>query len=89
MTNETTLKERCLLAFRNLEKRSDWLQKLRSENQRRFANMEFPTMKDEAWKYTSLSSLLETPFVPLNDSHEDEINPVSYTHLTLPTKRIV
>jgi Fe-S cluster assembly protein SufD len=90
MTHETTLKARCLLAFRNLEKRSDWLQKLRSENQSRFASMEFPTTKDEAWKYTSLVSLLETPFVPLNGSHEDEINQkIIYKYAFTDIKRYV
>ena len=35
----------------------------------------FPGRKTEQWKYTSLQ--------PLADGH---LNPVSYTHMTLPTK---
>ncbi len=88
MSNELTLKERCQLAFRSLEKQSDWLQKLRSESQNRFENMRFPTQKDESWKYTSLSTLLETPFVPLNGSHEDDINPkIIYKYAFTDIKR--
>jgi Fe-S cluster assembly protein SufD len=40
----------------------DWLRQLRLESISRFATLGFPTTKQEAWRFTSVASLLESPF---------------------------
>ncbi|MCI0406613.1 MAG: hypothetical protein L0209_11210, partial [candidate division Zixibacteria bacterium] len=39
-----------------------WVRKLRQEAFARFVEMNFPTMKDEEWKYTSVAPLVKLPF---------------------------
>ncbi|MSR06247.1 MAG: Fe-S cluster assembly protein SufD [Gemmatimonadetes bacterium] len=41
-----------------------WLMELRERAAGQFAKIGFPTVKEEAWRFTSVSSLLETPFTP-------------------------
>ena len=43
----------------------------------------------EGYQITRLEHSLQTATRALNDNTEDEMIAVSYTHLTLPTKRIV
>jgi len=42
----------------------EWLRALRRESARRFQEAGLPTVKDEEWKYTSLTALTQQPFVP-------------------------
>src|SRR6266508_3653276 len=39
-----------------------WLQKFRSDAAARFEQLEFPTTRDEEWKYTNVAPLLKLPF---------------------------
>ena len=39
-----------------------WVRKLRQEAFARFVEMNFPTMKDEEWKYTSVLPIVKLPF---------------------------
>ena len=39
-----------------------WVRKLRQEAFARFVEMNFPTMKDEEWKYTSVAPIVKLPF---------------------------
>lgn len=39
-----------------------WLSKLRRDAFERFAALGFPTVKDEAWKYTNVGPIAKTPF---------------------------
>ena len=40
---------------------------IRKEALNRFGQLEFPTQKDEEWKYTNISPLLKHNFIPSND----------------------
>jgi Fe-S cluster assembly protein SufD len=42
-----------------------WLQELRRSALDRFAELGFPTVRDEAWRYTSVAPLLEAGFRPV------------------------
>src|SRR6185503_10686930 len=48
------------------ERRGDsdpaWLEKLRLDAAARFEQLEFPTTRDEEWKYTNVAPLLKLPF---------------------------
>ncbi len=41
-----------------------WLRPLREEAFRRFLELGFPTNRDEDWKFTNVSPLAQTPFIP-------------------------
>ena len=41
-----------------------WLARLRGEAAARFAELDFPTTRDEEWKYTSVAQILKVPFRP-------------------------
>ncbi|MDX1387405.1 MAG: hypothetical protein R3257_07435, partial [bacterium] len=40
-----------------------WLKKIREDGRKQFEDLGIPTSKNEAWKYTSVKSLMEIPFV--------------------------
>ncbi|OIQ15612.1 MAG: Fe-S cluster assembly protein SufD [Flavobacterium sp. MedPE-SWcel] len=59
------LKEKLLSSFMAFEERVDVnsdLHDIRTEAIKNFENKGFPTKKDEAWKYTSLNSILKNDF---------------------------
>jgi Fe-S cluster assembly protein SufD len=45
----------------------DWLETQRGRAAAQFAQLGFPTRKDEAWRYTSLEGLLGQTFVPVSE----------------------
>jgi Fe-S cluster assembly protein SufD len=60
-------KESYLSACRLLEKKKAgqepiWLARIRESAAARFEELDFPTTRDEEWKYTSLAPLLKSPF---------------------------
>ncbi len=59
------LKEKMLASFMAFEEKIDTnseLHELRSNAIKNFENKGFPTKKEEAWKYTSLNSILKNDF---------------------------
>jgi len=57
------------LAFRSLQERQQdervgWLQRLRANAMERFAELGFPSVKDEEWKYTNVAPLAAIDFKP-------------------------
>ena len=52
----------------------EWLQNLRQSAAVRFAEMGFPTRRDEEWRFTNVSPIAETPFT-LADKTESEMAP--------------
>ena len=58
------------LAFRALQERQPdqrvgWLQRLRANAMERFAELGFPSVKDEEWKYTNVAPLAAIDFKPV------------------------
>jgi Fe-S cluster assembly protein SufD len=54
-------------SFRGIEnsagsRKHEWLRKLREQGFARFGEVGFPTMHDEDWRFTNISSISQTPF---------------------------
>lgn len=69
MENKTDIKQYFINQFDEFEKslngeRSSDFHKVRKEAIGKFAELTFPTQKDEEWKYTNISSLLKHNFSP-------------------------
>jgi Fe-S cluster assembly protein SufD len=54
------------------DKEPDWLPRIRREAFERFRELGFPTIKDEEWRHTNLSSLIEQDFL-LGDSKDHKV----------------
>ncbi len=65
-----------------------WLQTLRRAAGERFAQIGFPTRRDEEWRFTNVSSLAEKPFKPVSRESSalrpDGLAPFTYAGLTGP-----
>ena len=59
-----------------------WLVNLRSRAAERFSELEFPTTRDEEWKYTNVSQLLKTRFHHCIDHDLSGITFAGVEHLT-------
>ena len=81
---------------------SDQEKKFKETNFKEFLKQGFPNRKLENWKFSDLNQIIKSNIGELtfyNDYKKEnqidkielinELEPVSYTHLTLPTKRIV
>lgn len=69
MDNKTDIKQYFINQFDEFEKslngeKSSDFHKVRKDAIRKFAELTFPTQKDEEWKYTNISSLLKHNFSP-------------------------
>jgi Fe-S cluster assembly protein SufD len=67
MNEATQLKERLLSRFQDLEQDQDargpqWLRDARKDHARRFAELGFPTSREEEWRNTNISSITTTAF---------------------------
>ncbi len=76
-----------LTAFARLEKRlpsngRSWVVPLRKEAIARFADLGFPTVKDEAWRSTSLARLTKVPFTPAEGGRVEGLTPELLERLT-------
>ncbi|MDD5226969.1 MAG: Fe-S cluster assembly protein SufD [Candidatus Omnitrophica bacterium] len=69
---EDKIINRYLKAFEHVKGRAhsepSWLLRLREEAMTSFAQKGFPTVKDDAWRYTDLSAMRNIPFVPGHES---------------------
>lgn len=59
-----------------------WLLALRREALRSFEAQGFPTRHDEEWRFTPLSGLLDTPFVPAGIDHSRPVDEEQFTEAT-------
>jgi Fe-S cluster assembly protein SufD len=67
MAQAVTAKENYFSAFKlfaNARAENDpaWLANLRDKAGERFEALDFPTTRDEEWKYTNIAPLLKVPF---------------------------
>ena len=66
--------EPILEKFRGLEpelSRPSWLLPLRQAGIKRFAELGFPTLRDEDWRFTNVAPLARLPFKPMSDTSAD------------------
>src|SRR5579862_9481280 len=61
-----------------------WLRPIRQVAARRFAELGFPTRRDEEWRFTPIAQVVETPFAPAPRSSlwADAIRPYTYDQLS-------
>src|SRR5207237_4877219 len=52
-----------------------WLFPLRKAGMARFAELGFPTLQDEDWRFTNVAPLTKLPFRPLLESAPDGVTP--------------
>jgi len=62
----------------------EWVKQIRASGFQRFQEMEFPTKKVEAWKYTSLNSILNTPYLISKSGAPQEVDEKSLETFFLP-----
>ncbi|MGE5849480.1 MAG: SufB/SufD family protein, partial [Candidatus Methylomirabilota bacterium] len=88
VTQETT---RYLESFERLDKRAaasdqGWLQPIRRAAIARFAELGFPTTKDEDWRFTNVAPIAQTAFTLPQDGGEEpaheELKPFTFAGLT-------
>lgn len=88
------LKEKLLSSFMAFEERVDvtsQLHDIRTEAIRRFEDKGFPTKKEEAWKYTSLNSVLKNDFTvfPKQENTVDYADVKKYFLHEIDTYKVV
>lgn len=78
--------------FENEPKQPSWLFPLRKAGIARFAELGFPTINDEDWRFTNVAPIAKLPFHPSFEPSRDGLEPESITHFTfssLPGTRLV
>lgn len=75
-----TFTEESFHAFhrRNVVTVPNWLQSLRQNGWRRFADVGFPSIKDEEWKYTNVAPLIKTHFDLRDADNTSSIDSASF-----------
>jgi Fe-S cluster assembly protein SufD len=68
--------------FENETRQPPWLFPLRKAGIARFAELGFPTLKDEDWRFTNLASLAKLPFKPVFDASAEGITPKTLSKFT-------
>lgn len=91
MNGDADVKQVYLQAVRALELpgRSPWLRELRAQALARFEAAGFPTPRDEAWKYTNITSLVRHRFQPLPPSSLQAAQLQPFLPYSLDTHRLV
>ncbi len=65
-----------------------WLLNLRQQAGESFEGLDFPTTRNEAWKYTNVAPILKTPFRQLLDLELDELTVEAIAPLTFAESRL-
>jgi Fe-S cluster assembly protein SufD len=58
-------------AFRSVRPTVAWLELVRNSAMDRFEQLDFPSVKEEDWKYTNLATLAKEEFVPVTSASTD------------------
>ena len=69
-----------------------WLLPLRKAGMARFAELGFPTVHDEDWRFTNVAPLAKLPFKPMSESTDDAAAKIAlekYIFANLPGSRLV
>ncbi len=69
-----------------------WLYPLRKSGIARFAELGFPTLKDEDWRFTNVAPIAQLPFKPVLELRHDGVTlerVAKFTFGQLPAKRLV
>lgn len=85
MTKTAHQRETYLAAFDRLEPHPNggaWVHRIRKEAIARFADLGFPTSRQEAWRHTSVSPIARVPFEPATERPADRVVPRDLAALT-------
>src|SRR2546421_3352092 len=77
--------------FEKEPKHPAWVFPLRKAGLARFAELGFPTLKDEDWRFTNVAPIAKLPFKPVFQSQRDGLTAETITQLTfgnLPASRL-
>jgi Fe-S cluster assembly protein SufD len=89
---ETEAHQRQFQWFEQHDHKPAWLFPLRKAGMARFAELGFPTLRDEDWRFTNVSPLVNLPFKPVLKSSPDGLSKDTVSGLTfgkLPGIRLV
>jgi Fe-S cluster assembly protein SufD len=78
--------------FETEGKQPSWLYPLRKAGMARFAELGFPTVQDEDWRFTNVAPLAKLPFKPVFELRPDGLKPGALKDLifsSLPGTRLV
>src|SRR6266568_2922436 len=78
--------------FEKEAKQPSWIFRLRKAGIARFAEIGFPTLKDEDWRFTNVSPIAKLPFEPVFETSRDGLTRDSLSNFTfnsLPGARLV
>src|SRR5437899_9168084 len=78
--------------FETEPKQPTWLFPLRKAGLARFAELGFPTLNDEDWRFTNVAPIARLPFKPVFKSARDGVTAATVTKFsfgTLPAHRLV
>src|SRR5438552_18529944 len=87
--------EQHLEKFERLEKQAKqpaWVFPLRKAGMARFAEMGFPTLQDEDWRFTNVAPLAKLPFKPVFEPGHNALSTdiiAQFTFGRLPAARLV
>src|SRR6266700_7721426 len=79
---ETEPHQRKFEWFEKHAQKPAWIFPLRKAGMARFAELGFPTLQDEDWRFTNLSPLVKLPFKPVFASSRDGLTTEALRGLT-------
>src|SRR5205814_6273423 len=78
--------------FETEPKQPSWLFPLRKAGMARFAELGFPTLRDEDWRFTNVTPIAKLPFKPVFEAARDGLTRERVARFTfgeLPAHRLV
>ncbi|MEY2428620.1 MAG: Fe-S cluster assembly protein SufD [Verrucomicrobiota bacterium] len=78
--------------FEQGDKQPSWLFPLRKAGMARFAELGFPTLRDEDWRFTNVAPIAKLPFKPIFQAITESLTPGTVSRFTfgsLPANRLV
>src|SRR5215208_6973609 len=68
--------------FESETKQPGWVFPLRKAGIARFAELGFPTLQDEDWRFTNVTPIAKLPFKPVDDLAADSVSPETVKQFT-------
>src|SRR3954462_1861676 len=78
--------------FEKEAKQPSWLFPLRKAGMARFAELGFPTLRDEDWRFTNVAPIAKLPFKPVFEAAPQDVSPETIAQFpfgSLPVNRLV
>jgi len=72
--------------------RASWIYPIRKSGISRFAELGFPTLRDEDWRFTNVAPIAQMPFRPVAGSQDHGLKPsdiARFNFMAIPSNRLV